>query len=180
MPDCVLLYNSGVLPVLLQHPSICADGEQICLLMITSRVLRAAVVEHCQGRIDSRHFISHVSLAAEHASWLANHGGLLRSLSLMFDVQDPSRRSAAAVKVASGLQIAAAAAPAGLYLQAASIFDLDGDQAGLILQLMSASHLTNLMLLVRPDADEDHGDGVDTLATSTHCRALAAALAGAG
>jgi len=98
----------------------------------------------------------------------------------MFDVQDPSRRSAAAVKVASGLQIAAAAAaPAGLYLQEASIFDLDGDQAGLILQLMSASHLTNLMLLVRPDDDEDRGD-LNILATSTHCRALAAALAGAG
>eukprot|EP00775_Hariotina_reticulata_P005386 gene5386-5622_t len=159
-----------------KHRSICIDVRTVCALLSTSKCLRAAAVEHCNGKISVASACDSSTAAAQQSSWIADHGALLQMLCLEFDQMERSDLAAASAGVAAGLQAAASASP-GLRLQQATFTDVDANIAGLLLQQLPASHLTSLWLQTAAVSATTPVDARDKLPDSCS-KSLARALAG--
>lgn len=89
------LFNSGALPIILQHESITSHhGMLVVKLLSTSKTLHAAVMEHCVGKVDMHINFSIFSaspigeIAIYIQNWLSKYGILLQSLKLHYSTAD--------------------------------------------------------------------------------------------
>lgn len=155
------------IPLLLQHDCFCSDQAIVCALLRSSKTLQEECVAYCNGRLavtwslpgqqkellhDSTPCVCYSLLPMDEktphakyfAGWLAKHAALARSLTLpwQWTHYSSSWQRAAAADLATGLQAAAAAGPAGLGLQALSACSIEAP----ILEHLPANQLTSLNL----------------------------------
>uniref|UniRef100_A0A383VEV3 Uncharacterized protein n=1 Tax=Tetradesmus obliquus TaxID=3088 RepID=A0A383VEV3_TETOB len=75
-----LLLQSAALPLLLQHSSVHGDVQAVLQLCCTSKAMRAAVLQHCEGRLDVSLQLSSTQHAERFAQWLTACGQLAGTL----------------------------------------------------------------------------------------------------
>lgn len=76
------LLESDALPLLLQHNTLLLDVAALCQLVKTSKEMRTAVLEHCNGQIDLKLDIKVPKHADGFVDWLESYGCLLQHLEL--------------------------------------------------------------------------------------------------
>jgi Leucine-rich repeat (LRR) protein len=74
------MQQSAALPLLLQHTSLHSDVRAVLRLCCTSKAVRAAVLQHCEGVLCIQYQLSSLQQAQQLAHWLVQYGQLAGDL----------------------------------------------------------------------------------------------------